>query len=117
MGRQRAYLVRIVCLVALMTCAPALPAWLTLQDHGTATLSGTPTDIGEYEVVLRVTDRAGALAEQVFTMTVERPRCCVFLPLVLRSAHDGLQNLREVRAGERTALAHPRPFPPGGLLS
>jgi uncharacterized repeat protein (TIGR01451 family) len=71
---------------ALTVTAPTLPAWLTLQDHGdgTATLSGTPTEVSEYPVVLRVTDRAGAFTEQSFTITV--PKRYIFLPLVLRGA-------------------------------
>ncbi len=72
---------------ALTITAPTLPAWLTLEDHGsgTATLSGTPTSVGDYGVVLRVTDRLGAFAEQPFTITVaERPRRYIFLPLILR---------------------------------
>jgi hypothetical protein len=58
----------------LTVTALALPAWLTLTDHGNgmATLSGTPTnpDVGEHPVVLRVTDRIGAFAEQTFTITI-----------------------------------------------
>jgi hypothetical protein len=71
---------------ALTVTAPTLPAWLTLTDHGdgTATLSGTPTEVSEYPVVLRVTDRAGAFTEQSFTITV--PKRYIFLPLVLRGA-------------------------------
>ncbi len=74
---------------ALTLTAPTLPGWLTLVDHGngTATLSGTPTEVGEYQVVLRVTDWAGAFTEQAFTITVaEKPLHYIFLPLVLRSA-------------------------------
>jgi uncharacterized repeat protein (TIGR01451 family) len=75
---------------ALTITAPTLPAWLTLTDHGdgTATLSGTPgsAQVGNHSVVLRVTDRAGAFAEQSFTITVaEMPRYFIFLPLVLRN--------------------------------
>src|SRR5690606_6972318 len=54
--------------------APTLPAWLTLTDNGdgTATLSGTPAaaHVGAHDVVVRVTDAAGATAEQSFTVTV-----------------------------------------------
>jgi hypothetical protein len=43
--------------------------------------------VGAHPVVLRVTDRAGAFTEQIFTITVaERPRYYIFLPLVLRNA-------------------------------
>ncbi len=59
---------------ALTLTAPALPAWLTLTDHGdgTVTLSGTPTntDVGDHPVRLRATDRVGLVAEQFFTITV-----------------------------------------------
>ncbi len=54
--------------------APTLPAWLTLTDNGngTATLSGSPGsgDVGDNAVILRVTDAAGAFAEQSFTIAV-----------------------------------------------
>ncbi len=72
----------------LTITAPTLPAWLTLTDNGdgTATLAGTPDTPGAYPVVLQVSDRFGAFAEQSFTITVsERPRCYIFLPLVLRN--------------------------------
>jgi len=72
---------------ALTITAPTLPAWLTLVDqgNGTATLSGTPDTVGDYNVVLRVTDRFGAFAEQSFTITVKE-RHYIFLPLVVRNA-------------------------------
>jgi len=75
---------------ALTVTAPVKPAWLTLTDHGngTATLSGTPSSahVGDHAVVLRAIDRAGAFAEQSFTITVaEKPRYSIFLPLVLRN--------------------------------
>ncbi len=58
----------------LAISAPTLPAWLTLTDNGdgTASLSGTPGegDVGSHDVVLRVSDAAGAVAEQAFTITV-----------------------------------------------
>ncbi|MFO0970545.1 MAG: Ig-like domain-containing protein [Gemmataceae bacterium] len=54
--------------------AVTLPAWLTLVDNGngTATLSGTPAnaDVGNNAVVLKVTDAAGASANQSFTVAV-----------------------------------------------
>ncbi len=50
------------------------PGWLSLTDHGnaTATLAGTPgnAEVGSHPVTLRVTDQAGAFAEQSFTLTV-----------------------------------------------
>ena len=72
---------------ALTIAATLLPAWLTLDDHGdgTATLAGTPASVGDYQVVLRVTDQLGAFVEQSFTITVaEGPHYYLFLPLVLR---------------------------------
>jgi len=73
----------------LTITAPTFPAWLSLVDHGngTATLSGTPgaADIGQYSVVLRVTDRSGAAVEQEFVITVLRkPVLTIYLPSVLR---------------------------------
>ncbi len=75
---------------SLTLTAPVLPAWLTLEDHGdgTATLSGTPSnnDVGQHLVVLRVTDSAGAFAEQEFVITVsEKPRRYIYIPLVFRN--------------------------------
>ena len=70
---------------ALTITAPTLPAWLTIIDHGdgTATLVGTPASPGDYPVVLRVADRSGIFAEQLFTVTVsEKPQYRIFLPLV-----------------------------------
>ena len=74
----------------LTLTAPTLPAWLTLTDHGdgTATLSGTPSnaDVGDYAVVLRVTDSSGLYATQSFTITVvEKPWYRIYLPLALRN--------------------------------
>src|SRR5690606_5866765 len=58
----------------LTITAPTVPAWLSLTDNGdgTATLSGTPgeDDVGSHEVVLQVSDAAGAVAEQAFTIDV-----------------------------------------------
>lgn len=70
----------------LTITAPTKPTWLTLVDHGngTATLSGTPisANLGQHEVVLRVTDQGGLSAEQTFTIGVlDR----VYLPLVVRT--------------------------------
>lgn len=56
--------------------ATTLPDWLGLVDagDGSAVLSGTPNldDVGSHAVVLRVTDTGGLVAEQSFTITVER---------------------------------------------
>ena len=58
----------------LAIAAPTVPDWLDLTDNGdgTATLSGTPdaADVGSHDVVLQVTDAAGAVAEQAFAITV-----------------------------------------------
>jgi len=71
----------------LTITAPMCPAWLTLTDHGdgTALLTGMPTatDGGEHAVQLRVTDSAGLMATQTFTITVPYQ---IYLPLVLRNA-------------------------------
>ena len=52
----------------------ALPAWLTLVDHGdgTATLSGTPfnRDAGSYDITLRLGDGATTV-DQTFSLTVQ----------------------------------------------
>ncbi|MEM9083190.1 MAG: putative Ig domain-containing protein, partial [Planctomycetota bacterium] len=54
--------------------ATTLPAWLNFNDigNGTASLSGVPQndDSGDHDVVLRVTDVAGAAVEQLFTIIV-----------------------------------------------
>ena len=64
----------------LTITATDLPAWLDLVDNGdgTATLSGTPAnedvgapyDIGQYSIVLEVTDWAGGTATQEFAIQV-----------------------------------------------
>src|SRR5262249_55841825 len=57
--------------------AVVLPNWLTLLDHGdgTATLSGKPTgfQVGNHNVVLKVTDAAGVSSTQSFTVIVRIP--------------------------------------------
>ena len=59
---------------ALIIEATTLPAWLNFNDvgNGTASLSGVPQndDSGDHDVVLRVTDVAGAAVEQLFTISV-----------------------------------------------
>ncbi|MEZ4643607.1 MAG: cadherin-like domain-containing protein [Chloroflexota bacterium] len=51
-----------------------IPSWLALTDNsdGTAVLSGTPTnaEIGDHLITLKVTDAAGSVGEQTFTITV-----------------------------------------------
>ena len=74
----------------LTVTAATKPTWLTLTDHGhgTATLSGTPTnaEVGDHPVTLRVTDSGGLFATQSFTITVRaKPGYTVFLPLVVRN--------------------------------
>ena len=55
----------------LTLVATTKPAWLTLtgNGNGSATLSGTPTDAGDYDVVLSLTDGT-ATVMQSFTVTV-----------------------------------------------
>jgi large repetitive protein len=64
---------RLTISAALANGAP-LPSWLQLTDNGngTATLSGTPTteNVGSYNLVMSVTDAAGARTAQPFTLTV-----------------------------------------------
>jgi uncharacterized repeat protein (TIGR01451 family) len=72
----------------LTITASTLPGWLSLVDHrdGTATLSGTPANPGDFQVVLRVTDRLDAYEHKSFSITVtEKPHNILFLPLLLRS--------------------------------
>lgn len=60
---------------------------LTDLGNGTAALSGTPddNDVGLHLVELRVTDTAGAYAEQKFGITVvEKPRYDINIPLVFK---------------------------------
>jgi len=56
---------------SLTITTPIKPTWLSLTDNGdgTATLSGTPTAAGTYNVTLRVTDGT-TNADQSFTITV-----------------------------------------------
>lgn len=71
---------------ALAITASALPAWLSLTDHGdgTATLAGTPAtaDVGDHPVTLEVEDSLGLTGSQSFTIVVAR-RPVIFLPIVL----------------------------------
>jgi hypothetical protein len=73
----------------LLTITPlAQPGWLTLTDHGdgAATLTGTPgqADIGDYSVLLQVTDGAET-ATQPFTIRVrEKAEYSIFLPFVFK---------------------------------
>jgi hypothetical protein len=68
--------------------ATTLPTWLNLVDNGdgTAVLSGTPSslEIGEHSVVLVVTDDYGETDSQSFTITVEKAKSMIFLPLIIR---------------------------------
>ena len=56
---------------SLVISAPTKPAWLNFTDNGngTATLNGTPTEIGTYNVTLRVNDGTVDV-DQSFTLTV-----------------------------------------------
>lgn len=51
--------------------SPALPGWLVLNPNS-GLLAGTPgnDDVGEYDITVRVADRAGASDEQSFTLQV-----------------------------------------------
>ncbi len=61
---------------ASLIFATGLPPGLGLSSNGgTATLEGTPTAAGNYDVVLRAEDRAGFSATQSFKLTVRaRPQ-------------------------------------------
>ena len=65
----------------LTITASTLPAWLSLTDRGdgTATLAGTPSQAGRYDVTLAVTDGT-AQAVQSFSITVHHTQ--LYLPLV-----------------------------------
>ncbi|MEL7451190.1 MAG: Ig-like domain-containing protein, partial [Pseudomonadota bacterium] len=58
----------------LVVQAPTLPAWLSFNDNrdGTATLSGSPSagDAGANAVLLEVSDDAGAVTSQSFSILV-----------------------------------------------
>ncbi|MBN1180204.1 MAG: DUF11 domain-containing protein [Anaerolineae bacterium] len=89
---------------ALTLTAPTLPHWLTITDHGdgTAMLSGTPAkaDMGDHDVILRVTDSGGLFAEQVFVITVSSDSY-IYLPLVMR------ENTAAQRPSARPAAVWP----------
>ncbi|HNP35123.1 MAG TPA: DUF5011 domain-containing protein [Woeseiaceae bacterium] len=59
---------------ALVYSAPVKPGWMTVTDNGngTATLGGAPGqhDIGNYALVVRVTDTGGRIAEQSVMLTI-----------------------------------------------
>ena len=87
----------------LTITASTLPAWLTLTDNGdgTATLAGTPVngDVGSNNVVLVVTDRAGATATQSFTIEVsntEDPPVFTSTPVLI--ANRGVQYIYSIVA-------------------
>jgi len=66
--------------VLTISAASALPTWLTLTatGNGMATLTGTPTAAGDFDVSLLVTDIAGATAAQDFTISVSANTAPVF---------------------------------------
>ncbi len=78
--------------------APTKPDWLTLGPTntsarpvaGAAVLTGTATisDVGAYPVTLLVTDRAGAVATNTFTITVSAIGKGVSIPLILTPAEE-----------------------------
>src|SRR5205807_4693996 len=50
----------------------ALPSGITLNS-ATGAISGTPKSAGTFTVTIRLTDSAGAMASQVYTLTVISP--------------------------------------------
>ncbi|MEM7106946.1 MAG: putative Ig domain-containing protein, partial [Bacteroidota bacterium] len=83
--------------------ATTLPDWLDFNDNGdgTAIISGTPRneDLGDHDVVLRVTDRAGAAVEQLFTITADNtndPPSFVSTPVLEVNEDANYQYLVEV---------------------
>ena len=74
----------------------SVPDWLTLTDNGDGTgkLSGIPdnSNVGSHPIVLRVTDFAGAEANQDFSITVENVNDePVFTSTPLTSAQQDLE--------------------------
>ncbi|TRX60101.1 tandem-95 repeat protein [Fulvivirga sp. M361] len=74
----------------------SVPDWLTLTDNGDGTgkLSGIPenSNVGSHPIVLRVTDFAGAEANQDFSITVENVNDDpVFTSTPLTSAQQDLE--------------------------
>jgi uncharacterized repeat protein (TIGR01451 family) len=61
----------------------ALPAWLHL-DANTGIFSGTPAneDVGEYEIVVTVTDSGSLTASSTFTLEVTLNPFLIFLPSI-----------------------------------
>jgi hypothetical protein len=75
----------------LTITAETKPEWLDFTDNenGTASLSGTPTnaEVGDHDVVLRVTDLTSETDTQEFTITVEKApdqETFLYLPLIIR---------------------------------
>ena len=63
----------------LTISATTIPSWLTLVDHnnGTATLSGTPTEGGNHNVVIAVSDGSTSI-EQSFSINIVNNEAPVF---------------------------------------
>jgi Ca2+-binding RTX toxin-like protein len=78
--------------IATLDKGAALPAWLRF-DGATGRFSGTPSngDVGTYRVHLIAIDGAGALAEDVFELTVENTNDAPTLgvPLADQRAREG----------------------------
>jgi len=57
---------------AQITAGENNPAWVSITDNGnnTATVTGTPTAVGDYAITLIAHGEAGSTVEQVFTVTV-----------------------------------------------
>jgi Iap family predicted aminopeptidase len=75
----------------LTITAETKPEWLNFTDNGngTASLTGTPTnaEVGDHDVVLRVTDITSETDTQEFTITVEKApdqETFLYLPLINR---------------------------------
>jgi hypothetical protein len=70
--------------------APTRPTWLTLSatGNGRATLIGTPTAGGTFNVVLVATDAIGATATQSYSIVVESNAAPVFTSTAVTSATE-----------------------------
>lgn len=89
---------------ALTITAPIIPDWLTLTElgDGTATLEGTPTAEGSYDVVLEVTN-GEASNTQAFTIRAQEGR------------EPGEWNQLDLRGGRANALELSPDFPADGI--
>ncbi len=84
------------------------PGWLTLTDNGngSATLAGTPgnAQVGTHNIILKVTDTAGAFVEQSFTVTVANVNDLPgFTSAPVTSAQQGATYSYSIRASDPDA--------------